>query len=365
VVAAGTQTAPGGELALQAACNWVTEEFGQDALVFIPRELRLASLPQGPRYVEVGRLQAVMSEFFGLHTRCGVYVGMGDRLPMFSRAARSVLVIQNANIYATPGPGEPLRLRAQYRIQRWWAAISFRRADRVVASTSAAADLVLARLGADGAKMHVVAIPPVQTAPPRTSQSTRIDSIFLVGEVRPNKRFTWALGEISRWSASRGGHVRVVHVGNVPATDYGRGFRSEAAGLANAEVELRGPMRHAEAMDALAKADLLVFPSRLESHGLPLSEAMASGVPVLCSDIPAFREVGEAAPVYFSGLDGTLECALAAVEAVEVRERMAAVGLALVPRDGAWRLLEAAGPQVTAGSPRVAATTDGPLDSTP
>jgi glycosyltransferase involved in cell wall biosynthesis len=41
----------------------------------------------------------------------------------------------------------------------------------------------------------------------------------------------------------------------------------------------------------LREAQALVAPSRAEGFGLPLVEAMAVGVPVVCTDIPAFREV--------------------------------------------------------------------------
>jgi glycosyltransferase involved in cell wall biosynthesis len=49
-------------------------------------------------------------------------------------------------------------------------------------------------------------------------------------------------------------------------------------------------------------ADLVLLPSTEEGFGVPLQEAAALRVPVLCADIPVFREVGGAGAKYF-GLD--------------------------------------------------------------
>jgi glycosyltransferase involved in cell wall biosynthesis len=38
------------------------------------------------------------------------------------------------------------------------------------------------------------------------------------------------------------------------------------------------------------QADYVLLPSTYEGFGLPLTEAVARGVPVFCSDIPPFRE---------------------------------------------------------------------------
>jgi len=49
-------------------------------------------------------------------------------------------------------------------------------------------------------------------------------------------------------------------------------------------------------------ADFLVFPSLFEGAGLPLLEAFREGTAVACSDIPAFREYGGDAPLFFDCL---------------------------------------------------------------
>jgi glycosyltransferase involved in cell wall biosynthesis len=54
------------------------------------------------------------------------------------------------------------------------------------------------------------------------------------------------------------------------------------------------------------RARMFVFPSRLESFGLPLVEAMASGTPILASDIPVCREVCQTAALFFDVTDAPM-----------------------------------------------------------
>jgi glycosyltransferase involved in cell wall biosynthesis len=53
-------------------------------------------------------------------------------------------------------------------------------------------------------------------------------------------------------------------------------------------------------------SDLVFLPSEEEGFGMPVLEAQALRVPVLCSDIPAFRESGRRAARYFP-LDAGIE----------------------------------------------------------
>jgi glycosyltransferase involved in cell wall biosynthesis len=48
----------------------------------------------------------------------------------------------------------------------------------------------------------------------------------------------------------------------------------------------------------------LLFPSFAEGFGLPVAEALAAGIPVICSDLPALRETGGGVPDYLDPLDG-------------------------------------------------------------
>jgi glycosyltransferase involved in cell wall biosynthesis len=69
-------------------------------------------------------------------------------------------------------------------------------------------------------------------------------------------------------------------------------------------VEERSRVSDAELVGILKGARALLLPSFAEGYGMPLSESLALGVPVLCSDIPTFREVGGMVPEFFDPLDG-------------------------------------------------------------
>ena len=69
-------------------------------------------------------------------------------------------------------------------------------------------------------------------------------------------------------------------------------------------VEELGGIPDARLSALLRGARALLMPSFAEGYGMPVAEALSVGTPVICSDLPALREVGGEVPDYLDPLDG-------------------------------------------------------------
>lgn len=67
----------------------------------------------------------------------------------------------------------------------------------------------------------------------------------------------------------------------------------------NVNCEFRGVITDKEKWKLISESKLMVFPSSFEGFGMPPMEALACGVPCICSDIPILREVYEDKVEYF------------------------------------------------------------------
>jgi glycosyltransferase involved in cell wall biosynthesis len=118
--------------------------------------------------------------------------------------------------------------------------------------------------------------------------------LLAFGGITPNKNLERLLRAFVVARQRHGITQRLVVVGRLPSTAR----LQDSAG-----VVATGYLAEAELAEMLRNADALVFPSLYEGFGLPVVEAMAAGVPVICSRVTAMPEVAGDAAIYFDPRD--------------------------------------------------------------
>jgi alpha-1,2-rhamnosyltransferase len=122
---------------------------------------------------------------------------------------------------------------------------------------------------------------------------------IVVGSIEPRKNHGYIVDAFEQYWAT-GGTARLVVIGR-------HGWRNEAVmarmarhEFASERLFLMRDMTDSELDYAYRNASALVIASQAEGFGLPVVEAFQRGLPVLCSDIPVFREIAEGRAVFFS-----------------------------------------------------------------
>jgi glycosyltransferase involved in cell wall biosynthesis len=115
---------------------------------------------------------------------------------------------------------------------------------------------------------------------------------LFVGNPKPHKNLDNVVKAFARALELTSGKGRLVCVGNRESRDFKIERRAEQLGIAD-RVDLLGHVDD-DTLTALYRgAHLFVYPTLYEGFGLPVVEAMASGVPVITSNSSALKEVAE------------------------------------------------------------------------
>lgn len=165
---------------------------------------------------------------------------------------------------------------------------------RAVVVTSPFTKAVLVRDFFVPAPKIVVAVPGTDPAPRATGSGGRPLNCLAVGTVVPRKGYDVLVRALSAMQ-DLPWHLTIVGaLDRSPQTLTALGDQIAATGL-QSRITLAGALGEAELADAYAAADVFLMPSLFEGYGMVLAEAMARGLPIVCTTGGAAAETAPAA----------------------------------------------------------------------
>lgn len=181
-------------------------------------------------------------------------------------------------------------------------------ADGVIANSQATLDALTPHLTQRTGRLTQVAHLGCEWGDPFSAAVKEPDErpyFLCISTIEPRKNHLLLLNIWRRMAESMGDHApQLILVGR-------RGWENEnVIDLLERSVTLRGHVIERTDVDdreltrLLGGARAVLLPSFAEGFGMPVAEALAAGVPVICSDIGALREAGGDAPDYLDPLDG-------------------------------------------------------------
>jgi glycosyltransferase involved in cell wall biosynthesis len=228
-----------------------------------------------------------------------VLFSAGMTAPFFC-PARSVLLIHDLQHVNMPENFSRLQLFFLKTI----IYLSAKRADRLIAISNKVKDDIIRHYNIDGSRISVV-YHAADTVLFRPASATDIESvrkrynlparfILYIASSLPHKNYERLLEAYKRVRDKEAG-LKLVLIGS---RDYGRDViagKIRELGL-DTDVLFLGWLPFEDVAPIYSAAEAFVFPSLHEGFGLPVLEAFASGVPVVCSNIAPITEVaGDAA----------------------------------------------------------------------
>jgi len=126
-----------------------------------------------------------------------------------------------------------------------------------------------------------------------------------LGAIHPRKNILTLVKAFEQFKSSNPSDHQLVLAGRA-SWHTEEVFKSIAESKWKDSIHLPGYIATAEATALVASAEAMIYPSLYEGFGLPLVEAMACGVPVICSNVSSLPEVAGNAALLFDPMDAEL-----------------------------------------------------------
>ncbi|MSO54323.1 MAG: glycosyltransferase family 1 protein [Rhodospirillales bacterium] len=175
--------------------------------------------------------------------------------------------------------------------KRWSTYHALRVSDRVVTVSEASRDRIVARFPWAARKIAVIPHGLDDSFRRVAIRQTKDKRFLFIGSRNCYKNFDLLVDAFARFSRDLPDWTLHV-VGENASSRAGEAELYRRLGISDKIVD-HGLIGQADLVDLMSRVGAIVIPSLNEGFNFPLLEAMGAGAPVVSSDIPASRELGE------------------------------------------------------------------------
>lgn len=252
--------------------------------------------------------------------------------PFLLPARRITTVHDFYNEFMHEREGLPLGLAGRYF--GWISRVCFAKSRSVITVSNAIREEALVRFPKTTAQVTAIhnGVDLPAALPSAAADPARPFVILYVAKFMPYKGQRQAVEAVDRLLTRHPelrGRVRLVMHGFNNDEAYFEALKERIAhGFLRGAVEIRPYGMANTIADIYRGADLFLFLTRYEGFGLPVVEAQAMDIPVVCSDIPVLREVGGKGACYVEreDPDAVADALFVQITDVGAREELVAQG---------------------------------------
>jgi len=216
----------------------------------------------------------------------------GNLPPLLASRGRVVVFVQNRYLIdPVPLAALPPRVRLRLALERVWLARCAGHAATFLVQTPTMRRLLAQALPAHAARIGVWPFAAAQPALPRGVATVPREADFIYpasGDAHKNHRRLVQAWVLLAQDGLRPGLQLTFDAAAHPDLTAFVETQGRQHGLA---IRNLGTLPHGELLDRYRRVDALIYPSLLESFGLPLIEAAAAGLPVVAAELDYVRDI--------------------------------------------------------------------------
>ena len=215
---------------------------------------------------------------------------MGNLPPLLAEPKQVVVYLQNRYLIENLSLSSfSLLVRIRINLERFWLKSKAHRVNHFIVQTNSMSKLLQLKLWRVPGIVPYIVLPKVEKNKSNLALKNRYDYVYIAtGAPHKNHRYL-----IEAWiiMAKRGFFPTLcltIGKDNEPELFRWIDARRQKYDL---KIEMVGELKHSEVQNLYNISSTLVYPSIVESLGLPLLEAVASGISIIASDLDFVHDI--------------------------------------------------------------------------